>query len=496
MQHFIKAISFSLGLFLCASPIMAQFPKIPKVPKVPKVSNKIGNNSAENRKEYERLMTEGRVLKNAAKYSEAIPLFDKAASNAPTQSEYSTQTDDSFEQDARKEILACNKAIENCKALRKKIDEQAAAKLYENALSTLHVFCEIKEVGCECLMPKTEIAKIEADLKKGIANEEKALVDYHEAEKEKELAAKFALVPDDGVSGTLHKANVNKIVFSKTAINGNSPASAISNTFTLGDDIYFRVFMEQSVGNQARKARKEFKNLGLSARFFINDKLMTANPNNQGYDMASGSYSISTERYENFDTDKSTTAIAALARNWGAIPSDQPPYSYNKLLLDFFYTTYQLPVGTHKVKILCYGDVISGEFTLNVTEAGKLALGKKLCGMPLIKDQYAGYNTALRIVPTATEMVKKNMPENTTLIKVIEGQDWSYTKNAFGIITHRNLWGKAFLKDNATGLYFVKDIDFRQENISSGGSKYGATTWSWNNLTSSGYRFCKECLGK
>jgi hypothetical protein len=503
MKHLIKAISITLGLAFCASPVMAQFPKIPKV-KVPKVNlgngggkdpvktvtGNTGNNSAGNKKDYEAAISQGYALKKEAKYLEAAAIFDKAAGIAPTQSEYSSNKTDEFKKDAEKGATECRTKDANCKAGLTKIDALAAEKKYEDGLSTLRAYGPVADqYDCRCLLPQAEVDKIKAKLNKGIADEKQAAADLEAANEEKELATKFALVPDDGVKGTLHKTHVNKIVFSKTPLTENSPESALANTFNLGDDIYFRVFLDKSPSNNRRAARKSNEEyITVSLSIFIDGVNMSTNRRKEFYDLSG----LPTR---SFKSNTSTTGLEALSHNWGAIQGDAM-YIANPLLTDFYYATNKLPAGAHKVKVVYNETNITAEFTLNVTEAGKLTLGKKICTIPIIKKQHKDYNKSLRLVPNAASLLGKY--EGSTLIKVVETETaWVYRKNNYGIVTRRVLDGVAYYKENSTGLYHAEAVQFVEENISSGGSRYAPATCSIvNDPEISGYRFCKECLGK
>jgi len=509
MQHFIKAIGICLSLFFCASPLMAQFPKVPKI-KVPKVAkdksaentrdaqkgatkkdtpiNLKGtgkNNSPENRKQYQAYMDEAAKLSNDFKYLEAVPLYEKAAAIAPTQSEYSTSETDQFKTDAEKSAASCKKADADCKVMRKKIDELANAKKYDDAFSELRKFCPGRGAQCECLMLEPEKEKIKTDINSRIAADKKAAEAQKAANEEKALAEKYAPKPDAGITGSLHQKYLKQIVFSKKPIDGNSPESELSNSFNLGDDIFFRLFLERSLANDARAARIEegVKAQELKAEIHINGTKIYDN------------YEVNGLHKYRFNYENSTSALEALSHNkWVELEGDNG--FANEFLTDFFYATNRLPVGSHKVKIVLPKLNISGEFTLNVTEAGKLALAKKLCVMPVIQSHAEHFNKGLKIVTNGAEVIKTAPRENSTFVKVVEtASDWVYHKNRYGIITHRTLYGRAFYKYNDTGLYYSKDIEFYQENTSSGGSKYGKTTWGYINQRTS-YAFHKDCVGK
>ena len=60
---------------------------------------------------------------------------------------------------------------------------------------------------------------------------------------------KDACVADDGIQGDLHKANIEKIVFSTSKINPDGASSQLTTTFKTGDNIYMEVFLMTAVKN-------------------------------------------------------------------------------------------------------------------------------------------------------------------------------------------------------------------------------------------------------
>lgn len=320
-------------------------------------------------------------------------------------------------------------------------------------------------------------------------------------------------IPDEGITSDVHKKLMKQVVFSKTAIAKSAVESSLTNSFNLGDDIYFRVYLEKSIINESNAIGYETNSTvnGVTAfDIFIDGKKIVDMPATETYQY---SFSKSEHQYP-------TTFTDCLSRNWG--DPDDKGKSYKKALLDFYYNAVLLSPGTHKVTInttyyvpengatpeqqyqKAFGKeklLATGEFSLNVTEAGKVAIGKKLCSMPDIKTEvdYFKIAKAPTKVPQAAEWVKKNINEkgiNASLVKVVEGDEWAYIKNSWGIITHRELWGNAFLLDKTSGLYYSRRIKYTEQNISSGGAKYGSTVWEWSDYSNVGIRFAKECVGK
>lgn len=328
---------------------------------------------------------------------------------------------------------------------------------------------------------------------------------------------KIAAVEDNGITNDLHKKNVGKIVFSNKEIaKAETSDAGFVNTFNLGDDIYSRVYLEKSMTNEGNsigyiaqfmdfKVRMtvegtQFNAIPLTARDY-NDP----NPSN-GYPR-----SIVAE-----DPDRRsawTTFQIGLSPNASHV-AEYPSTEMH----DFFYRMYQLPAGTHTVKLELVFDIPEdeapqgsgmidegrkwttkfgqekvlavGEFKINITDAGKIAAGKKLC--PTLD----WINYKLIKVPEGFDMVNKSKREGETILKVVEiHNDWTYEKNIYGIILNRHIQGKALVQNNATKLCYVVNISFHQENISSGGSKYGPTTFTRDvSFENAGPFFVKDCV--
>jgi len=331
-------------------------------------------------------------------------------------------------------------------------------------------------------------------------------------------------VPDDGITSDFHKSHLNQIVFSKNQIpkTGASDA-ALTTTFNLGDDIYLRSFIEKSVVNEMAAVGAEAYHTSdgrsIILRVYADGKLFTDMPGTDKLYKNEGEFYHFCPIGEDFNLNNSTTFHSSFSRTWGS--AGDKGKDYDNFLLEFFHNTWQLAPGSHKIKLelvfnipadgatsdqkytSAFGEeklLATGEFTLNVTDAGKVTTGKKLCSMPDIKTELGYYGMpALTKMPKAPEWIKKHITENgmkATLLKVVEGAEWAYIKNSYGIIIKRELWGTAFLQDNDTKLYYARRIKFTEQNISSGGAKYGQTVWEWNDFDNVGKRFCKECLGK
>lgn len=341
---------------------------------------------------------------------------------------------------------------------------------------------------------------------------EKARADF--AANMKPLAA----ITDDGMTSDLHKKNVGKIVFSKSEIPlTGASESALVNSFNLGDDIYTRFYMEKSLSNELRAiGAEDWHTSGgrsLAMNIYVDGQQFISMPGTKNIYKEDGAFFHFSPIDGDFSQQKSTTVHTSLSHTWGR-PSDEGA-EYDMIMLDFFYNAWLMSDGEHKIKIdlvfylppngatpqqqyqAAFGThkvLASGEFTLNTTAAGKLTTAKKLCNMPDIKNETQYWNKGLTKMTSATEWIKKAVDAETTVLKVVDGDEWTYNKNYYGVILSRELWGMAYLKDNKTGLYYARTINFKEENISSGGSKYATATWEWVDYDNSAKRWCKECL--
>lgn len=324
-------------------------------------------------------------------------------------------------------------------------------------------------------------------------------------------------VTDQGITNDLHKKNLGKIVFAKTEIpKSETSDAAFANSFNLGDNIYSRVYMEKSFTNYGNE-------IGYISQFTDFKYRMTVagqtfdilpqtqrdandpNPNN-GYPLSKVAANDSRDTWTTFQIGMSPSAEDA---------SSYPISETN----DFFYRMYQLAPGSYTVKLEVVFDIpedevrkqywdspdegrkwttkfgkekvlAAGEFKINITEAGKIATGKKLC------PKFDWINYKLIKVPDGFTMVNKSKRPGETILKVVEiHNDWKYIKNGFGIILRRTIGGKAIAQNDKTKLCYEIDIEFSQENISSGGSQYGSTTFiRTGEFETATVLFLKDCI--
>jgi hypothetical protein len=301
--------------------------------------------------------------------------------------------------------------------------------------------------------------------------------------KMEESRYKITPVDDDGFTHDFHKQNAGKIVFSKSEIAKSTTSdAAFGNKFSSTEDLYARVYLSRSMTNEAYSIGA-YPTLSFTYRITVDGQTFPSFAADEIQVPGDG------EVYK-----KWTTFQLALTPK----ASDVPEYPSSEMN-NFFTKMYSLPEGNHKVKIELvfdipedtqgnqYGEnkmlyttkfgperiVASGEFDFNITQAGKTAMGKKLCpNLPYL-------NNHVKLVPTAFEMVNGSKRENEKVVKVVVlGSDWTYAKNGYGIIVSRSLKGMAIILNTKTKLCEEVPLTFHEENISSGGSKYGKTTFS------------------
>ena len=320
------------------------------------------------------------------------------------------------------------------------------------------------------------------------------------------------LVKDEGVTSPMHQAHMKQIVFSKTNISKSGASeSQLSNSFNLGDDIIGRIYLEKSPANE--------KNVTVADRSFLGSFYLrlTIDGNKQfshSLNIVKTKEDLERQYQTNngdYDTDLAGGDVTTTFR-FGI--SEKQDFFVKNLPYEFIYEyLWSLPAGNHKIKMEYVYDIpddeispkgdmesylyttkfgpekvlATGEFNLNVTEAGKVTAAKKVC--PKIDFQ----NNKLIKVPDGFTMVNREKKSTETIIKVVElDNDWTYEKNVYGIILSRFINGAAIVQDNATGLYHTEDVKFSQENTSSGGGTYGKTMYTRYSYKN----FCKECLSK
>jgi len=279
------------------------------------------------------------------------------------------------------------------------------------------------------------------------------------------LSATFSMaqVTDKGMTHDFHKQNVGKIAFSKTEIlKSTTTADAFTNSFELGDDIYGRVYLAKSLTNELAAIGGGSNTEAFRYRITADGKSLTSA-------FFDGNMILNSDK-EFYDTW--TTFQLALS------PGDTTGYPSREFKA-FFAAIWELSNGTHKMKIELVAKssskesvVASGEFNLNVTEAGKTTTGNKMCPYIWWKDGDAS------LLPEAPGLVEKTKSSSQTVVKVIiTDYNWLTRKDKYGNINARWVRGEAIYQDVKTKLYYNVEGVFVQETTN-GGSSYGATTWS------------------
>ncbi|MDP2386976.1 MAG: hypothetical protein Q8M29_11430 [Bacteroidota bacterium] len=327
-------------------------------------------------------------------------------------------------------------------------------------------------------------------------------------------AAKYKcdnMEPDNGISSPTHTKYLKKIVFSKSEIvKAQENEANFTNTFNVTDNIYSRVFIEKSIKNEAGNVgdcyngtyfmRWSFDDGSTKLPEWLNTNIHNVLSGNDGYAKWT-TWQPGVSPSES-DMTFAQTEIKYFVKYIRNLPNgkhkmkmevvyDIPEDSNNG------YSTYEYTTKFGPEKVLA-----SGDFTINITEEGRKQLYKKVC--PLYKKTIDHYNSAaFTLVPNATELVKKGTTVDWTkftLLKIVGDNDWTYKKNVYGIILSRSCGATAYLLNKETNFIHYSSVGYYQENVSSGGAKYGPTTFSLEEQNIEFVRafdsFCKECIGK
>lgn len=319
------------------------------------------------------------------------------------------------------------------------------------------------------------------------------------------------LVKDEGITGTIHQAHLKQIVFSKTNISKSGASeSQFTNNFNLGDDIIGRVYMEKSNVNEKNGTVADRSHLG---SFYLRLTIDGGKQYSHSLGIVQSKGDLE-RQYETNTGDYDTELAGSEATTFRFGISEKQDFFVKNLPYEFIYEyLWSLPAGNHKIKMEYVYDIpedevdpkndlnnylyttkfgpekilASGEFNLNVTEAGKVTAAKKIC------PKIDWVNNKLIKVPDGFTMIDREKKSGETIVKVVEiDNDWTYKKNVYGVILSRSIRGAAIVQDNATKLYHTEEITFSQENTSSGGSGYAKTLYTRYAFKN----FCKECLGK
>ncbi len=275
-------------------------------------------------------------------------------------------------------------------------------------------------------------------------------------------------VEDEGITGDVHQSNIKKIVFSTSKISKESPnSSSFKNSFTTADNIYGRVFLDQSLDNAANDIGRISQATDYSYRITVSGHNYPEFIDNQYVIQMKG------EIYESWTTFE-----------LGLNPASSDVKSYRSLdyYSLFWKHIYYLPEGSFDVKIELVFDVpedrehkfgaeqilAEGSFNINVKNSDKPALGKKLCD-PLPNG--GGLNSSTH----TAQMIKLTTgkwPGQTPKKAIVTSDAWNVHKDYLGNILDRTFTGVIVVKHEKEDMYQVLDVSFIQKY--QGGGKYGA----------------------
>lgn len=291
-------------------------------------------------------------------------------------------------------------------------------------------------------------------------------------------------IEDDGMTSDFHKQHVGQIVFSNEKLDLEQPnKAAVKTTFKLGEPIFMRLYLKQSMGNFYRNYRKE-------------------NRDNKGQEYWEYYY-LKKEKGNYVCKSPEAVIIQKLFLNGKEIRSDRKEYTKKSIEQIDKWTSWWKEVipkenvryaeleelayalgkdlafakpGEHTIKVetwLChYKDytpieiIAQGECKINFTEAEHKAY-RKTRGqlMPL-----AGMTDA-KLAESFKSMLAKKEPTWDIKNIVITSERWTVYKNDFDIPTQKRLF--ASIAVSYDGECRIIEAAFRQDY--EGGGKYGST---------------------
>jgi hypothetical protein len=296
---------------------------------------------------------------------------------------------------------------------------------------------------------------------------------------------------DQGITSSIHGANVGKIVFASSmndiAFKKENPAK-FKNVFRADEKIYARVYTAQSLANTTFDGNQEYAPGILLYNMYINGKQV-------GYKRSFGMHRHIPAAKKTYFTEQ-LEAVDAWFKwtSWKLflLPDEKDPdLKYGNMNIaarSFVLALLDLDPGTHEIKIevSCLsmtGEaqtevVASGAFSLNLTAADK----KKLAfayAPPLPKDEWQGGNKE-KLLAEIKEAFRKEIKKEPILVG-ISGSSWkegSYT-----------LTGQKYRKIAAWAVFPDGDGD----------GQVPITTFNWVSDYANGswtkLRFDSHCLG-
>ena len=303
---------------------------------------------------------------------------------------------------------------------------------------------------------------------------------------------------DEGVSSPTHEKNMNKIVFSKTEIvKGSEDPSTFTNSFTLGDNIYSRIYLDKSRSNYAN----EIGAFPYTTDYFYRITV-------EGYELPS----LLSTNIRNTGDNESLTTWTTYQLAISPMKSDleyYPHFQYTTFWEDF----YHLPEGTYNINVELVYDIpedeepagsrtaencrkfttkfgpekviAEGSFQINVKNSDKLNFSKKLSkGLPNPGKTDATLEKGMITATTGAW-------EGQTPVKaIITSSDWTYQRDVWGNITHRTINAAVVIRFDKEDIYKVFYMVFSEQN--QGGDKYGAPQYAGGNTSELDYFIAKE----
>lgn len=280
--------------------------------------------------------------------------------------------------------------------------------------------------------------------------------------------APLPLKPENGPSSPTHLKNLNKIVFSKSlsALDpGREQPAQFATTFKLSDPIFFRVYLDHSMGNRARQEGTECAAGGSVHE----DYLFKADTGDSIVSKAR----VNDELFYKWTTWRDGAPLTVMKDNEDSMSKD------------FLSLVRSLPPGAHKISMTlsarCSTSVdrtfeskplASGELTLVIDAATQAAVTAPKTKMPKPGKNDPAFSAL------ATSLANKEWAGSRKALKtVIKDNDWVIERNELtGIVISRSLdTVVAYKKGEACFLYGVRFRQDAQQKRGSFGQAYFAS---------------------
>lgn len=176
-------------------------------------------------------------------------------------------------------------------------------------------------------------------------------------------------LPNDGITSPMHKKHMGKLVFASSVAPlkfGAENESEFVTKFTLGDPIFYRIYMDNSLFNYSNKAAPGQKREAINNKGGYKIKFFIDNVELYFGDACEGTKAFSAKEQEEMTTFK------------GALNNPKEK-AVGEVAFDIFLSKAiaKLTVGNHSIKVEMYptlsypkdvvgAKIASGEFTLNV----------------------------------------------------------------------------------------------------------------------------------